>query len=233
MEKDTVKITCVNCGKIFIYKIGTYKSRRATYCSTECRTLWQRNPIIPCKTCGKMFYPTNQRRYYCSRACVDYKHNRKIADPVERFWKLVDRTSTPDGCWPWNGFRDRDNYGNFSISENGKWINIRAHKFAIEMVVGKLPEGIQTLHHCDNPPCCRPDHLWFGKNRDNMDDKIKKGRQARGEKCNNTNLTEEVVREIRKRLAMGETGTRIAADYGVSNTVISQIKHRQTWKHVI
>ena len=82
MEKDTVKITCVNCGKIFIYKIGTYKSRRATYCSTECRTLWQRNPIIPCKTCGKMFYPTNQRRYYCSRACVDYKHNRKIADPV-------------------------------------------------------------------------------------------------------------------------------------------------------
>jgi len=47
---------------------------------------------------------------------------------------------------------------------------------AWEDVNGPISDGLWVLHRCDNPPCCRPDHLFLGTPADNTADMIAKGR---------------------------------------------------------
>lgn len=45
-------------------------------------------------------------------------------------------------------------------------------------------------------------------------------------------LTEDAVREIRRRLAGGEDVNRLAAGFGVSQVTVSRAAHRRDWKQV-
>jgi hypothetical protein len=56
---------------------------------------------------------------------------------------------------------------------------IGAHRMALILSSGKNPEGMCACHHCDNPPCCNPLHLFWGTDQDNAADRGSKGR-ARG-----------------------------------------------------
>jgi hypothetical protein len=49
---------------------------------------------------------------------------------------------------------------------------------------------------------------------------------------NNAVLTDDIVAEIKRRLASGEQGKALAAEYGVHKATISDIKQRKTWQHV-
>ena len=77
-----------------------------------------------------------------------------------------------DDCIEWQGSRDRQGYG--KAWKNGA--NARAHRVAWEEANGPIPEGMCVLHHCDNPPCINPDHLFLGTRGDNARDMVKKGR---------------------------------------------------------
>lgn len=97
----------------------------------------------------------------------------------ERFWSHVDKNGPipahrPDlgPCWPWTGGRDKKGYGHFGFEGENK----RAHVVALILTTGGRPEGAHGLHHCDNPPCCNPAHLFWGSNDDNVADSIAKGR---------------------------------------------------------
>jgi hypothetical protein len=83
------------------------------------------------------------------------------------FWR--DLEHAPSGCWLYHGNR----YGNVKY----KGHQISTHRLAWLLAYGPIPEGLFVLHHCDTPPCCRPDHLWLGTALDNMRDMIAKGRQ--------------------------------------------------------
>lgn len=77
----------------------------------------------------------------------------------ERFWAKVDKESSPDGCWLYFGFLDKDGYGVFRVGEK----NVRAHRFSYELATGSIPDGL-TIDHvvnngCTNRNCVNPSHL--------------------------------------------------------------------------
>ena len=56
---------------------------------------------------------------------------------------------------------------------------------------------------------------------------------ARGERTGNAKLTEANVRYIREQLGRGVTQQRLANELGVNQTIISDVKLRKTWAHVL
>lgn len=96
---------------------------------------------------------------------------------VKRFWAKVRKT---DGCWEWTGSRDRKGYGRLSIGSrlDGSKRPHGAHRIAWVLARGSIPNGLSVLHHCDNPRCVRPDHLWLGTIADNNRDMFAKGRDG-------------------------------------------------------
>jgi hypothetical protein len=76
-----------------------------------------------------------------------------------RFWAKIQKTDT---CWLWTGTKTRG-YGRFWL-DNQK---TSAHRFAYELLVGPIPEGLTIDHLCRVRHCVRPDHLEPVSNRTN------------------------------------------------------------------
>ena len=130
-------------------------------------------------------------------------------------------------CWIWIGSRDSKNYGRL-------WIGNRyffAHRFSYSIFIGPI-EGWDVLHHCDNPPCVNPRHLFRGTMADNNRDRTAKGRSAKGERSGKTTLTQFQVLEIRRLYPMVRSSRRLAAMFGVAMSTILRIFHRETWRHI-
>lgn len=92
-------------------------------------------------------------------------------------------------------------------------------------------EGQVVRHKCDNPRCINPEHLEIGTQLENVQDSVQRGRAKRSPGANNgrAKLTSEQVLQIKR--APG-TGPQLAAQYGVSATVIYQIKSGKLWASI-
>jgi hypothetical protein len=97
-------------------------------------------------------------------------------DPAAKFWSKVKKSDDPDGCWVWTGARTVAGYGSFQL--NGRMM--RTHRAVMLLSGTELAAGSVVLHRCDNPPCCRPDHLFVGTHRDNARDMAVKQRGRGG-----------------------------------------------------
>lgn len=117
-----------------------------------------------------------KRRTYSreqQRAKRGYGVAKRWAPLAERFWTLVEKT---DGCWLWRGTFNHK-YGQIQV--RGKFC--RAHRVAYELTHGVALKTTQILcHHCDNPACVRPDHMFVGTHADNVADMVRKGRNRGG-----------------------------------------------------
>jgi hypothetical protein len=98
---------------------------------------------------------------------------------------------------------------------------------------GEIPDGLQVLHRCDNPPCHNIDHLFLGTHADNMADKKQKGRVVApvGEDNGQAKLVTADVLAIR-RLRGVRTQRVLAKEFGVSQHTICAVQRRESWGHV-
>lgn len=147
-------------------------------------------------------------------------------------------------CWIWQGQTAPNGYGR--LWHGGR--NVSAHRHSYAQFVGPIPGGMLVCHHCDVKNCVNPEHLFVGTQADNVADKTRKGRQAkgathgrttkphrtaRGERNGWSRLTESQAREIFARLSMGhETFTAIAQDYPVTRHTIGLMARGERWQHV-
>jgi hypothetical protein len=153
----------------------------------------------------------------------------------ERFWSKVDRRG-PDECWPWVGARLESGYGRFKLSNQRKLVP--AHRFAWELENGDWPEGMFACHHCDNPWCVNPRHVFPGTPLDNMRDMHAKGRakcgfgSPKGEAHPCHKLTAEEVDLIRmtwETLRWGVTYKSVAKAFNVSPALVRFIVIGKAW----
>ena len=144
---------------------------------------------------------------------------------MQRFWAKVAIT---DGCWSWTGARWKSGYGR--IWYEGKLL--AAHRVSYFLANGDIPPGMYVLHHCDCPPCVRPDHLFTGSATDNIADMVSKGRNHHdaGERAHHRKLTALQVNNIRSRYATGlVTQASLAHEYGTTQANVSRIVLGRSW----
>lgn len=143
---------------------------------------------------------------------------------------------TERGCLPWLGNKNNKGYGLFRIDVRYAPL---AHRVAYLLHHGKLPrytdDGWYTCvcHECDNPECVNPAHFFLGSTVDNNKDRHRKGRSSggalHGEQCSWSKLSDERVLQM---LADRRLAKLVAVDYGVSESLVYQIRKGRRWKHL-
>lgn len=126
-----------------------------------------------------------------------------------------------------------DGYDMYILRKNNKSYHKKAHQLVAEAFIGPMPhdktevchnDGTRTNNHYSN--------LRYGTTAENLSDMVKHGTSCRGEKNHNSKLKKEDVLNIRKLALEGEEQEVLAKKYGVKQTQISRIVHRQRWAHV-
>jgi len=151
--------------------------------------------------------------------------NESLEERFNQKWIPVPES----GCWIWIASLDTHGYGH--IKENSK--TILAHRVSYQLFNGDIQDGFCVCHTCDERSCVNPKHLFLGTKQDNMSDAAKKDRLAKGEKIGLAKCTEELVKHIRYLLNnTNKSQDQISLETGISQSAISEINLRKTWKHV-
>lgn len=107
-----------------------------------------------------------------------------------------------------------------------------AHRVSFVVSVGVIPPGFFVCHACDSPACVNPEHLFIGKQRQNMDDMKAKRRAACGERSGNSRWTAADVLRVRRLWDEGKTSPEIAAITGIPVATVWPLATRRAWRHL-
>lgn len=120
---------------------------------------------------------------------------------------------TESGCWEALG--SRYPFGYVAMT-NGTLQG--AHRVAYTAWIGPIPKGLQVNHHCDNPPCINPEHLYAGSKADNAKDRADRMRHP------NHVLTTKDKSAIVKAYEEGLlTHSMLGEVYGVSRSRVGTV----------
>jgi hypothetical protein len=154
-------------------------------------------------------------------------------------------------CQVWPQRRDKPGYAEVVWRGQIQYVHRVAFALTHGMMVEDLVSGEWICHHCDNPPCFEPLHLFLGTPSINVQDMFDKGRGGDhrprtvhyGEAHSQAKLTDDQVLAIRAiyASASGKVGPRAdgcptyketARRYAVTPTLIGMIVRRAIWKHI-
>lgn len=198
-------------------------------------------PSLPTPTPTKCETPGCDRPHKARGFCITcYQRlwhrgelqRRKPKALAERFWERVDKR-TPLECWEWTGYvRHRAGYGALQHENKRR----PATHISWFLHHGEWPAdlGLWVLHHCDNPSCVNPAHLFLGTAADNNRDAQMKGRARvrKGEGHYRARLTAREVQRIRLLARQGVSNGELAEQFRVSSGAISHVVTRRSWKHI-
>jgi hypothetical protein len=190
-----------------------------------------------------------ENKYHGKGFCEKhYQKNKKYGEPLAGKANSQNKAGTKEyisenseidinDCWVWKRSKNHKGYGMSGLK--GKLIG--AHRLSYLAFVGEIPNNLHVLHNCDNPSCVNPKHLFLGTNQDNVNDKVNKNRQAKGEDAGNSKLVQEEVDEIRtlwsaelaeraKGKGIQLTQKELGERFRVSQVEINHIVNNKVWK---
>jgi hypothetical protein len=145
---------------------------------------------------------------------------RKIRSPKREIDAVIKGelyTVTKRGCWIWSPWIHKGGeYATFSIA--GK--TYLAHREVWRLKHGAIPAGMFICHHCDNPPCFNPEHLYLGTPATNSADCIARGRSSH---LRFTRLSLDDIKSIRDRISSGVPAEVLTDEYKISLTRLMRI----------
>lgn len=143
-----------------------------------------------------------------------------------RFISFITVPDDPDACWIWNGSRTtKQGYGRMYF----RGLTVVCSRLMYAMAHGPLGADEMACHHCDNPPCCNPFHLFRGTNRQNQLDASRKGRSAmqRPEVAAKFHvIADSRLEEIVGLLNSGVSGRQLARDLGLGVNAVNRFLRR-------
>ena len=198
----------------------------------------QRVHLGKCLNCGETKELRNFHKLPKCSCILTTEYLQKLEH--KRFYEKVNIKSSND-CWEWKATKMSSNgYGVFRRSVSLKNCQIGAHRMSwILEHKQEIPTNMCVCHHCDNPSCVNPAHLFLGTQKDNLEDMLSKNRQAswenidrKGIKNNSAKLTEQEVLNIRKDFKNGKDKHQLAVEYNVTSANINLIITQKTWRHL-
>lgn len=134
-------------------------------------------------------------------------------------------TNESTGCWIYQGCLNNLGYAKF------RWRGLktqRGHRIVLINTSGQNNSHMKACHSCDNRACLNPAHLWWGTQKQNMDDMRAKGRQP---KFIDRTLTQKEAEEIRsKHVPWKYSYYKLSKEYGISRSLVQSIVERKTYK---
>jgi len=151
------------------------------------------------------------------------------------------RENPTDECVEWEGARLPQGYG--LLTHNGT-SSIYVHRLAYQLYYGLYGLELKhpmVLHHCDNPSCYNPRHLYNGTASDNTRDMYRRHRNLRcpwepgaptsriSVEVTDEKLIEITVKAARLRLSKAEVARRLLDKWlrgEVEVTGLARARHR-------
>ena len=160
--------------------------------------------------------------------------------------RVTRRLAEESACLVWQGARDKNGYGIIQVDGRPE----KVHRVVWFISHGPIPRGLVVRHAvCDNPPCCRLEHLAIGTHKDNADDRVGHGRQRNatgdqhgmrrhpearrhGEANGASTISDSTVERIGAAHQTGMfTQREIARFFGISQSHVGRIVRGESRSH--